>query len=701
MVGRRRGLGGAVRHHRRPDLPRGHQLAAVLRRRRAPGRRPEDLGGRARHLGRGRPRRRRRVDRLPPAGRRAAAVRRRARARACWSPRPWGAGATGSTRSCSAGPPPCRGGCASTPRTGPPGYGSSRPSSRPSCTSRCGAWARALVIVWADRRFRLGPRPGVHALRRALHGRPVLDRAAAHRRRQPHPRAAGEHLGVRPWSSSAPSWPSSSPPAPAPAARPPPSSSATDPATTPTPKQTPLRTQPPSKKERPRGHQRAGTTAPTRRRRQRFRASRAAGGPTAAEQPLTRHVEAGWGMTPGISMQCPGRYAHPGGPQAVSGCPRRTDNQSAPRTPVLPYAQRRARVVPASTPAPDDHQGRECPRLPRPAPGPLRPAPRARRLRRRLRRDPDRRAVPRHRRAGPDRAAQPRAPRRLRRRPGLRRRRRASCCRSPTRSCARSSTSRCRREGEYAVGTAFLPADDADGARAERADRAASPPRRACASSAGATCRSTPIARSVPAARRSCRWFRQLFVGRRAAAPVSSGSALERLAFVLRKRAEHEAGGRTSRRCRRAPSSTRGCSPPSQLEPFFPDLSDRAVRQRARAGALPVLHQHVPVLAAGAPVPATSRTTARSTPSRATATGCGPARRSSPATCSPATWRRLFPICTAGRQRLGVLRRGARAAAPGRPVAAARGADDDPGGVGEPRRRWTRPGGRSTSSTPR
>ena len=38
-----------------------------------------------------------------------------------------------------------------------------------------------------------------------------------------------------------------------------------------------------------------------------------------------------------------------------------------------------------------------------------------------------------------------------------------------------------------------------------------------------------------------------------------------------------------------------------------------------------------------------------------------------------------------GRQRLGHLRRGAGAAAPGRAQPAARGADDDPGGLGEPR----------------
>ena len=47
------------------------------------------------------------------------------------------------------------------------------------------------------------------------------------------------------------------------------------------------------------------------------------------------------------------------------------------------------------------------------------------------------------------------------------------------------------------------------------------------------------------------------------------------------------------------------------------------------------------------------------------------------------------------------LRRGARAAAPRRLLAAPRRADDDPRGVGEPRARWTRPSGPSTASTPR
>ena len=81
---------------------------------------------------------------------------------------------------------------------------------------------------------------------------------------------------------------------------------------------------------------------------------------------------------------------------------------------------------------------------------------------------------------------------------------------------------------------------------------------------------------------------------------------------------------------------------------------------------------------------ASSPTTARSTPCAATATGCTPASRSWPRDLIPGDLEQLYPDLHAGRQRLGVLRRGARAAAPRRTLTAARGPDDDPGGVGEP-----------------
>ena len=128
----------------------------------------------------------------------------------------------------------------------------------------------------------------------------------------------------------------------------------------------------------------------------------------------------------------------------------------------------------------------------------------------------------------------------------------------------------------------------------------------------------------------------------------------------------------------------------SQLARVLPRPRRRAGRVGPGAGALPLLDQHVPVVAPGPPVPATSPTTARSTPSRATATGCGPARRCSPPSLLPGDLERIFPICSPDGQRLGHLRRGARAAAHGRLRAAPRRADDDPRGVGAPATRCPR-----------
>jgi len=117
----------------------------------------------------------------------------------------------------------------------------------------------------------------------------------------------------------------------------------------------------------------------------------------------------------------------------------------------------------------------------------------------------------------------------------------------------------------------------------------------------------------------------QLFVAGEAA---ESGIALDRMAFCLRKRAEHETGVYF------ASLSTRtivykGMLSAPQVEPFFPDLSDERYQSSLALVALPLLHQHVPVLAEGRTRTATSRTTARSTPCRATGTGCAPARRCS------------------------------------------------------------------------
>ena len=132
----------------------------------------------------------------------------------------------------------------------------------------------------------------------------------------------------------------------------------------------------------------------------------------------------------------------------------------------------------------------------------------------------------------------------------------------------------------------------------------------------------------------------------------------------------------------------------------LPRPGRRADRVRAGRGALAVLDQHVPELAAVAPVPVhrpQRRDQHRDGQPQLDAGPRGAARlRPDPGRPVPA-----LPDLHAGRLRLRVVRRGARAAAHGRPHAAARGADDDPGGVGEPRRDGRSAAATSTRSTPR
>ena len=178
---RRRGVGGAVRPRRRPDLPRHHRLPAYFGDGARPGRRAADLEGRPRHLGRHRLRRARRLDRLP-AARDPAPGRSPTRWRpASCSPRRSAAWATGSTRSCSAGPTDLPWGLEIDPAHRPErATSSTRPTTRPSSTSSSGRRRRRLVI-WADRRFRLGHGRAFALYVAALHASAALDREAAGR----------------------------------------------------------------------------------------------------------------------------------------------------------------------------------------------------------------------------------------------------------------------------------------------------------------------------------------------------------------------------------------------------------------------------------------------------------------------------------------------------------------------------------------
>ncbi|HEU4491543.1 MAG TPA: glutamate synthase large subunit [Jiangellales bacterium] len=134
--------------------------------------------------------------------------------------------------------------------------------------------------------------------------------------------------------------------------------------------------------------------------------------------------------------------------------------------------------------------------------------------------------------------------------------------------------------GSYAVGLAFLPDDDA-------AARAAVAVVERLARAEGLAVlgwRDVPVTPELlgATARSTMPRFRQLFVT--AAAGRVSGVALERLAFCLRKRAEHQAEVYFASLSSRT-LVYKGMLTTGQLEPFFPDVSDRRF-----ASALGVVH---------------------------------------------------------------------------------------------------------------
>src|SRR3954464_1632498 len=124
--------------------------------------------------------------------------------------------------------------------------------------------------------------------------------------------------------------------------------------------------------------------------------------------------------------------------------------------------------------------------------------------------------------------------------------------------------------GSYAVGTAFLPVDPDEAAEAQAGIEA-------LAQEEGLKVlgwRDVPTTPDlVGATARGCQpRFRQLFVASARGRVV--GMALERMAFCLRKRAEREAGLYFPSLSART-LVYKGMLTTGQLEPFFPDLSDR------------------------------------------------------------------------------------------------------------------------------
>ena len=182
--------------------------------------------------------------------------------------------------------------------------------------------------------------------------------------------------------------------------------------------------------------------------------------------------------------------------------------------------------------------------------------------------------------------------------------------------------------GGYAVGIAFLPQD---GSEAEKAQLAVE----RLADEEGLSVlgwRDVPFDDSMlgSVARAVMPRMRQVFV---APAPGTSliGDdpvlAIDRLAFVLRKRAEHEIEGIYLASLSARTITYKGMLTSHQLAEFYPDLSDERL-----VSGLALVHSRFPPTRSRRgrwPTPTgTWLTTARSTPWPGTATGCAPVRRS-------------------------------------------------------------------------
>ena len=362
-----------------------------------------------------------------------------------------------------------------------------------------------------------------------------------------------------------------------------------------------------------------------------------------------------------------------GAPIADLPTPRGSGGASGPSR-LLPLA--------STTGVSNDARTWHPPAFPGPAEGrrarPLRPGVRTRRLRGRLRRDPERCPEPQHHRPGPGGAAQPGPPGRHGFRPAHRGRGRhpppgagrlparrgrlrpaggRSVRRRPGLFASRRGRRRDRQGADRGRRRRGGPGCPRLASRAHRRQLAvgSDPPQQA-AVRAPLPGRAGPLGgrhRPGPAG------------VRRPASGPARGRRLLRLPVGpdagLQGDADHRAAGRRVRRA-----------------------AGRADGQCAGRRPLPLLHQHLPGLGAGPPVPddrAQRRDQHRDGQPELDAGPRGAAE------VRPHRWRpgAAVPDLHPGRLGLGLVRRGGRAAAPGRPLAAARDADDDPGGLGEQR----------------
>ena len=256
--------------------------------------------------------------------------------------------------------------------------------------------------------------------------------------------------------------------------------------------------------------------------------------------------------------------------------------------------------------------------------------------------------------------------------------------------------------GSYATGIAFLPQSSKDAAAAcEAVEKIVE-------------------AEGLRGARLARRAHRRLVAGRtgpRRDADVPpgvhrrrrSGMDLERRAYVVRKRAEHELGTKgpgqdgPGRETVYFPSLSgqtfvyKGMLTTPQLKAFYLDLQDDRL-----TSALGIVHSRFSTNTFPSwPLAHPFRRIAHNGEIN-TVTGNENWMRAREALINTDVFGsdddvdKIVPDLYAGRLRHRPLRRGARTAAPRRTQPAARGADDDPGGLGAAPSRWTRRAGRST-----
>ena len=122
------------------------------------------------------------------------------------------------------------------------------------------------------------------------------------------------------------------------------------------------------------------------------------------------------------------------------------------------------------------------------------------------------------------------------------------------------------------------------------------------------------------------------------ARPAIDGLDLERRAFILRKRIEHELTGIYFPSLSARTVDLQGDADRPAGRGLFPRPQRRAPRERPGPGPLPLLDQHLPELAARPPLPLPRPQRRDQHPAGQPQLDAGPGGPAAPATSSPATW---------------------------------------------------------------